>query len=99
MIVGLVLIGIGVVAFLWPVRDRPAPDEVQERDAERGTDFGKVLEELNKLIDKFDMRYRPGLILMIIGLALVALGVFVETQDSTDDDTSETSQLLVRVAG
>lgn len=75
--VGLAFVVGGAIVFFVPVRS-PATA------AERAVDIGKVLEELNKLLDKFDKRYRPGLILMVVGLTLIGLGAWLETKDVAD---------------
>jgi hypothetical protein len=77
--IGLLLIVAGAVIFVRPLPDPPPTGAVAERS---GPDIAKILEELNKLLEKFDTRYRPGLVLMIIGLALVAMSVFVETRST-----------------
>jgi uncharacterized membrane protein len=77
IIVGLVFIVIGLVVFLWPKREssRLVPQAL-------GSELAEVLKEINLLLDKFDKRYRPGLVLMLIGLALVGSGIYLETVDA-----------------
>jgi hypothetical protein len=47
-----------------------------------GGELAEVLKELNALLEKFDKRFRPGLILMLVGLALVGAGIYWETVDA-----------------
>ncbi|MEU0660693.1 hypothetical protein [Streptomyces lavendulocolor] len=77
IVAGLVVLFAGAAWMFLPVRE-PA-----EAHGVIG-DVGKVLEELNKMLDKFDKRYRPGVILMVVGLVLVSLGVFIETRQTKD---------------
>jgi uncharacterized membrane protein len=74
IIVGLVFLVVGLVVFVWP-SSSTQPQGVL-------TDIQEVLKQVNALLDKFDKRYRPGLILMLVGLTLVALGVYKEALDA-----------------
>lgn len=78
MIFGLALILIGVVVFLLP---QPTPEAVAQGVTD---DTAKILEQINKMLSKFDKRYRPGMFLMFVGLALVGLGIFLETKQTKD---------------
>lgn len=75
IIFGMVLIAIGAIVFVWPPGDTVTPQGVSG-------EIAKVLEQLNALLDKFDKRYRPGLVLMLVGLALVGAGIYWETVDT-----------------
>ncbi|MGI8684649.1 MAG: hypothetical protein ACR2MO_06115 [Acidimicrobiales bacterium] len=85
IIVGVLLIIAGAVVFLLPTTTATT--------AERSLDIGKVLEELNKLLDKFDKRYRPGIILMVVGLSLVGIGAWLEARDA--HDATQTSAVVI----
>ena len=78
--VGLALTLVGVVVFLWP-KARPASEE-------RGVDIAEILKQINLLLDKFDQRYRPGLILMVVGLTIMGFGVYLGTQEETPPATA-----------
>jgi uncharacterized membrane protein len=78
MIIGLVLVLIGVVVFLLP---KPEPEPVAQGIV---GDSAKILEEINKMLAAFDKRYRPGMFLVFVGLALVGAGIFLETSDTKD---------------
>ena len=73
---GLAIMAIGVVVFLWPPRKEPVAQGVIG-------DIGEVIGKINDMLDRLDKRYRPGLVLMFFGLALVGLGVFLQTKDAT----------------
>ncbi|WP_205475036.1 hypothetical protein [Nocardioides sp. SYSU D00038] len=82
IIAGLALVALGAVVFLLPT-SKPDDDAVGA-----AVDIGKVLEQLASLMEKLDKRYRPGFVLMLVGLALVAAGIYLETHDvkeKTDD--------------
>jgi len=77
---GLAVTLMGVVVFLWP-KDRPASEE-------RSVDIAEILKQINLLLDKFDKRYRPGLILMVVGLTIMGFGVYLGTQEETSPETA-----------
>ena len=68
---GLVFLLAGLVIFVLPPKQGPGLESV---------DIAAVLEQLNGLLDRLDKRYRPGLVLMAVGLTLVGLGVYIELQ-------------------
>lgn len=86
IIVGLVFMVIGLIVFLWPQRDssRPVPQGVAGEMAE-------LAKQINVLLDKFDKLQRPGLVLMLIGLALVGSGIYLETVDAKNAAEKATS--------
>jgi uncharacterized membrane protein len=71
IIVGLVFLIVGLIVFVIP-----SPG-LSPQTATKG--IAEILKQVNALLDKFDKRYRPGLALMLIGLALVCLGIYLET--------------------
>lgn len=74
IVVGIVFLLAGLVVFLLPT---------SKTEAQAGLgDLQEVLKQVNALLEKFDKRYRPGLILMLVGLALVALGVYKQALDA-----------------
>jgi uncharacterized membrane protein len=76
IIVGLVIMLVGVVVFLLPApEEKPAPEALVGEVAE-------VFKQVAALLDKLDKRYRPGLILMLVGLAVVGSGVYLESVDA-----------------
>ncbi|MBK3625287.1 hypothetical protein JHN59_10595 [Streptomyces sp. MBT49] len=77
MIVGLVLVVVGAVVLVVPIKEEAAGHGLVG-------DSAKLFEATSALLDRFDKRYRPGMIMMIVGLALVALGVFLEASDIKD---------------
>ena len=93
VIAGLVLTVVGAVVLLLPVR--------AATNADRGIvgDLGELMKQINALLDKFDKRYRPGIVLMIVGLTLVGVGAYLQSSDSEDSDEDSSAgastQLLV----
>ena len=77
VVIGLLLIIVGAIWFLFPVGAAVRP----ERSAD--IDVAAVFAQVNVLLEKFDKRYRPGLILMIVGLTVLAMGVYWETRDAS----------------
>jgi uncharacterized membrane protein len=76
IIVGLVIMVLGIVVFLIPPKKEEPVAEGVIGDA------AELLKQVALLLDKLDKRFRPGLILMLIGLALVGCGVFLESKDA-----------------
>lgn len=74
MLVGLVFLIVGGIVFCWPLRTSLQPQGVS-------LDTGKVLEEINKMLEKLDKRFRPGLIMMFFGLTLICLAVFLRSAE------------------
>jgi hypothetical protein len=94
-IVGLVCVVIGLIVFLRP-EPKPKPKARGEEAvaAGIGAEIAEVVEALNKMLDKFDKRFRPGMFLIFIGLALIGVAAFLEANDAKDAAES-TSALLV----
>ena len=84
---GLAVIAIGIVVFLWPPRNEPVAQGVIG-------EIGEAIGKINDMLDRLDKRYRPGLVLMFVGLALVALGVFLEAQEAKDAAQAGAARLL-----
>ncbi|WP_405673301.1 hypothetical protein OG848_27970 [Streptomyces canus] len=70
IVIGLILVVTGLVVFLVPVRQAPVAQGA-------AGEIGEVIAQVNALLDRFDKRLRPGLILMLIGVALVGLGAYL----------------------
>lgn len=75
IIVGLVIMLVGLGFFLVPPKEQPTAQGFVGETAE-------VIKQVSALLDKLDKRYRPGLILMLIGLAVVGCGVYLESVDA-----------------
>ncbi len=79
LVIGAVIAAVGLSMLVVSFNDaRRAPKrgrEVYEGDlsATKSTDIdvGKIIEEINKLLDKIEQRYRLGLVLVLIGAALM----------------------------
>jgi hypothetical protein len=57
-------------------------------------DIGKWLEELRKLLEAFDKRLRVGVLLVLLGFALVMVGVFVDVRDTKDEVKEQPAALV-----
>lgn len=75
IIAGLAIMVIGLIVFLIPPKEQPTAQGLVGETAE-------VIKEVGTLLEKLDKRYRPGLILMLIGLAVVGCGVYLESVDA-----------------
>jgi hypothetical protein len=99
LILGVVLIVAGLIAlFTAPKPTVPGANQVIKEDANT---WAEILKELNSLLDKFDQRLRLGVLLVLLGTALVGLAGFIEAKqakDATDNGGGSTSA-LVRTLG
>jgi hypothetical protein len=89
IIVGLSFMVVGLIVFLIPIKEQPAAQGVVGEVAE-------LIRQFTALLDRVDKRYRPGLVLMGFGLALVALGIFLETQNAKDVAAKSATMIIVR---
>ncbi|MBN1609259.1 MAG: hypothetical protein JW940_21695 [Polyangiaceae bacterium] len=80
-IAGLVVTLVGVVLVLLGKFEKP---EVKPEPGKESIDVAKILEQLNKTLELVEQRYRIGIVLMAVGLALVGVGVFLEAKDAKD---------------
>jgi uncharacterized membrane protein len=87
LVVGLVLIVAGAVVMFLPP---PEPEAVAQGV---GDEIAKVLEKVNELFDRFDKRFRPGILLMLVGLVLVGVGAWLESHDAAN--AAEGTMLLI----
>lgn len=82
--VGLALVVAGAIAmFMPPPKGTPAAETAKSEGVD--LDVAKILEELGKIMDRLDKRFRPGFVLMVVGLTIVCLGVFLQTKDVEED--------------
>src|SRR5688500_18191915 len=80
-VAGLVITVLGVVlVFLARFEKAPATAEA----GAESIDVAKILEQLDRILEQVEKRYRIGVILMAVGLALVGVGVFLEAKDAKD---------------
>lgn len=96
IIIGLVFMVVGLIVFLWPKDEssRLVPQAL-------ASELADVLKEFNLFLDKFDKRYRPGLVLMLVGLALVGSGIYLETVDAKNaaKRTGSSTSLVLPASG
>ena len=93
IVVGLVFMVVGLGFFVWP------REEVADAQGVIG-DIGTVIGKINDLLDRVDKRYRPGVVLMAFGLALVGLGIFLETKDAKNAaDAAKTTAVVLSLRG
>jgi uncharacterized membrane protein len=93
IIVGLIITVAGLVlVVVQGVRPVAVPTVQSESPL---ADLGKVVEEFNKLLDKVDKKYRIGIIVMAVGLALVGIGAYLEAKDAKQAAEQVTSMAEV----
>jgi uncharacterized membrane protein len=81
LIVGIVVVVLGIIVFLWPKPPPPDPGPLAEAEGPIG-ELAEVLKRLIELMDKFDQRARPGLLLIVVGLTLIGIGAWMESHDA-----------------
>ena len=87
-VIGLGVTVIGVIfIFLGRFEKPPAKPEAGAETI----DVAKILEQLNKILEQVEQRYRIGIVLMGVGLTLVGVGVFLEAKDAKDAAEAATS--------
>lgn len=72
---GAVVVVIGIVLLFVPPGGR---DKFDASGLSNAT--AEALKEFGALLDRFDKRFRPGLALMFVGLIMMAMGVYTETE-------------------
>jgi hypothetical protein len=80
LVVGLILIGIGVVLLVYQTFTSPAPEPVAQ-----DLDLAKVIEEIRKILEGVEKRFRVPLIILFTGLTLDVLGVYLKARDAADE--------------
>ena len=78
VIAGLVVTAVGVILILLARFQRPAPGP------QEGIDVAAILEQFNALLKLVEAKYRIGIVLIAVGLALVGLGAWLEAKDAKD---------------
>lgn len=83
-VVGLIVTLAGVVLVVIQSFSRPAPPPPGPQADGGVADIGDVIKQLNELLAKVDQRFRLGVIVMAVGLALVGVGAYLEAHDAKD---------------
>lgn len=76
--VGVAIMVVGVVLAAIEYFRKPEPV------AQEAVDPAKVLEEIRKLLDGVEQRFRLPLMIMFFGLALAILGVYLELSETKE---------------
>jgi sulfite exporter TauE/SafE len=95
LVAGLIFLAAGLGLILtaaFPRASKPEPKAEGLLD-----EVAKVLEQFNKLLDKFEQRFRIGILLLAVGLALIGLAAFFEAKQAKDDakDAKKATSALV----
>lgn len=70
LVVGFVIMVLGIAVMFLPA-PKPNPEKMKAQG---------FTGELAVLVDKFDKRYRPGIVLLFVGLAVASMGVYLEVE-------------------
>ena len=79
LIFGLVLTGLGVLVLLIMILRPPKPEPTAQ-----DLDPGQIVEEIRKILESVEQRFRAPLIIVFVGLALAILGVYLKAKDAAD---------------
>lgn len=88
--VGLGLIIVGAIVLMIPTKKQPPVLEGDRLSPE----IAKILEQVNALLEKFDTRLRPAVLIMVVGLALVVIGLVLAPGNSTSSAMLATVDIL-----
>jgi uncharacterized membrane protein len=81
-IIGSLLVIAGLIALLTA----PKPTvKTSEAGRESVKDWAELFKQLNALLDKFDKRLRLGVLLIVLGVALIGVAGFVEAKKAKSD--------------
>lgn len=91
VIVGVLMTIAGAVSLLRPP---PTTEDVAHGAI---SDVTELLEKIIELLDKFDKKYRVGLILIIVGVGLIGAGAFFASLDAKQAaEDSSTAMISLR---
>ena len=96
VILGVILIILGVIIILRPPKPEPEPEPIVAEGIP--DELTKLVEQVGKLLDRFEKRYVPGVFLMLVGLALIGFGAWFEAQDAKDAAESASAFMLASPA-
>jgi uncharacterized membrane protein len=93
LIAGLVVIAAGIVLLFVATSQKPPPNVKSESIVTELTD---AIKALNDYLDKFEQKFRIGVLLVTIGAAMVGLAAYFEAKDAKDTATKAAPAALVR---
>jgi uncharacterized membrane protein len=94
VIAGILCVLIGAYLIIRPPKPEPPNRELTEGVP---GDFAKLIEQVVKLLERFEKRFVPGVFLMLIGLTLIGFGAWFEAQEAKDaaDEAADSAALLL----
>jgi uncharacterized membrane protein len=93
LFIGLGVTLVGVILILLARFEKPAPPG----PGEEAFDIGKIIEQINKMLELVEQKYRVGIVLMAVGLSLVGVGVFLEAKAAKDEAKKSTPAAVASV--
>lgn len=96
MIVGIVVTLVGLLLVVTASFQRPPRPPAGQEAFDPGQ-IKEIIEALNGLLDKLEQRYRIGVTVMALGLALIGIGAYLEARDAKDT-AKEAAAVLARAA-
>ena len=79
LFVGLGVTLLGVILILLARFEKPPTQR------EEAFDPAKIIEQINKMLELVEQKYRIGIVLMAVGLSLVGVGVYLEAKAAKDE--------------
>ena len=95
LIAGLLVMLAGVVLLFLATLQKPAPNPQTESVVK---EIKEAIEAVNSYLDKFEQRFRVGVLLVTLGAAMVGLAAYFEAKQAKDDAKQATGAVLVRRA-
>lgn len=97
LILGGVLIVAGLIALF--TAPKPTVERAKVVEKEDAQSWAEILKELNALLERFDQRLRLGVLLILLGAALVGLAGFIEAKQAKDEagEDAAAAPALVRM--
>ena len=95
LILGCVVTVAGLVLVVTASFQRPPAPPPAGQEAFDAGQIKDIIEAFNKLLDKLEQRYRIGVTVMAIGLALIGLAAYLEASDAKDKAEEATAAVAV----
>jgi hypothetical protein len=96
LILGCVVTVVGLVLVVTASFQRPPKPAPEGQEAFDGKQIKEIIEAFNGLLDKLEQRYRIGVTVMAIGLALIGIAAYLEASDAKDKAEDATAAAVLR---
>ena len=98
LILGCVVTVVGLGLVVTASFQRPPPPPPAGQESFDPGQIKEVIEAFNGLLDKLEQRYRIGVTVMAIGLALIGIAAYLEASDAKDKAEDATAAAVLRLS-